>query len=130
MTADEVDVRRVPKPQRHPLIFGRFDGLADGEAFVLVNSHDPRHLREEFERDQPGRFTWEYLETGPAWRIRIGKCSVSGLPHVLCDTYAVVREATGDPARLVRHCSTASSRADEDIGVGSVSHSSSSHGRR
>jgi uncharacterized protein (DUF2249 family) len=97
MTADVVDVRQVPKPQRHPLIFARFSGLAIGEALVVVNSHDPRHLREEFEREQPGRFTWEYLETGPAaWRVRIGRRSATALPSVLCNVYAMGRdEAAG-----------------------------------
>jgi uncharacterized protein (DUF2249 family)/quercetin dioxygenase-like cupin family protein len=100
MTAEELDVRRVPKPQRHPLIFDRFSNLASGAAFVLVNSHDPRHLREEFERDRPGGFTWEYLEAGPKeWRIRIGKRSASGLPRVLCNVDAVQQdEVTRDAA--------------------------------
>jgi uncharacterized protein (DUF2249 family) len=103
MTADELDVRQVPKPQRHPLIFDRFTGLALGEAFVLVNSHDPRHLREEFERDHPGRYSWEYLETGPTdWRIRIGKSAASELPRVLCNAFVVSRRnATGDAAGAV-----------------------------
>ena len=95
---DELDVRPVPKPQRHPLIFDRFSRLASGEAFVLVNSHNPRHLREEFERDHPGRYSWEYLETGPtAWRVRIGKSAATELPRVLCNVYAEgAGEATGD----------------------------------
>lgn len=93
MTDDVVDVRQVPKPQRHPLIFDRFSGLAIGEALVVVNSHDPRHLREEFERDQPGSFTWEYLQAGPAaWRVRIGKCSATAVPSVLCNVYALRRD--------------------------------------
>jgi uncharacterized protein (DUF2249 family)/quercetin dioxygenase-like cupin family protein len=103
MTADELDVRQVPKSQRHPLIFDRFSGLAIGEAFVLVNSHDPRHLRDEFERDQRGRFSWAYLETGPTtWRVRIGKSLATELPRVLCNAYAVDRgEAIGDAAGAV-----------------------------
>jgi len=55
---DELDVRQVPKSQRHPMIFARFDALAAGESFVLVNSHDPIHLREEFARDRPGAYDW------------------------------------------------------------------------
>jgi uncharacterized protein (DUF2249 family)/quercetin dioxygenase-like cupin family protein len=100
MTAEELDVRRIPKPQRHPLIFERFSDLAGGEALVLVNSHDPRHLREEFERDLPGAFTWEYLEAGPKeWRVRIGKRSASNLPRVLCNLDTVGHDdATTDAA--------------------------------
>ena len=44
------------------MIFARFDALAAGESFVLVNSHDPIHLREEFARDRPGAYDWRYLE--------------------------------------------------------------------
>ena len=58
---EELDVRKVPKPQRHPLIFARFHSLAVGESFVLVNSHDPKHLHEEFERDLGGAYEWTYL---------------------------------------------------------------------
>jgi uncharacterized protein (DUF2249 family) len=72
--ADELDVRQIPKPQRHPTIFARFDALAAGESFVLVNSHDPIPLREEFARLRPGAYDWRYLEGSQAdklWRIRI-----------------------------------------------------------
>jgi uncharacterized protein (DUF2249 family)/quercetin dioxygenase-like cupin family protein len=90
MTADELDVREVPKLQRHPLIFDRFATLPDQGAFVLVNSHDPKHLRDEFERDHRDAFTWDYLEEGPAaWRVRIGRRSVSDVPYVLCNAFAV-----------------------------------------
>ncbi|MFJ2022074.1 DUF2249 domain-containing protein [Streptomyces nodosus] len=67
-----VDVREIPHGQRHPRIFTRFARLAGGESFVLVNNHDPKPLRREFEATQPGRFAWEYLESGPEqWQIRI-----------------------------------------------------------
>ena len=71
---DEFDVRQIPKPQRHPMIFARFDALAVGESFVLVNSHDPIHLRDEFSRDRPGAYEWRYLEGSHSdrlWRIQI-----------------------------------------------------------
>jgi uncharacterized protein (DUF2249 family) len=71
---DELDVRQIPKHLRHPMIFARFDALAVGDSFVLVNSHDPKHLREEFARDRPGAYAWRYLESNQAerlWRIRI-----------------------------------------------------------
>jgi uncharacterized protein (DUF2249 family) len=41
---------------------------------VLVNDHDPRPLRYQFEAQYAGEYTWEYLEAGPAvWRVRIGR---------------------------------------------------------
>jgi uncharacterized protein (DUF2249 family)/quercetin dioxygenase-like cupin family protein len=92
MSTVELDVRRVPKPQRHPLIFDRFADLAAGETFVLINSHDPQHLRQEFERDHPGQFAWDYVESGPqTWRVRIGKRSSTDVPRVLCNTYTLAR---------------------------------------
>ncbi len=70
----ELDIRPVPPSQRHPLIDATFDSLQPGEAFVLVNDHDPKPLYYAFHCERPGRFTWEYLEQGPdVWRVRIGK---------------------------------------------------------
>ncbi|MFD6187855.1 DUF2249 domain-containing protein [Streptomyces sp. NPDC060275] len=67
-----VDVREIPHGQRHPRIFTRFARLAAEESFVLVNNHDPKPLRREFEATHPGRFTWEYVESGPErWQVRI-----------------------------------------------------------
>jgi uncharacterized protein (DUF2249 family) len=71
---DVIDVREIPRGQKHPRIFARFSRLAPGESFALVNNHDPKHLRREFEAAHPGAFTWEYEETGPeVWRLRIGR---------------------------------------------------------
>jgi uncharacterized protein (DUF2249 family) len=69
-----VDVREIPHGQRHSRIFARFARLTPGEAFTLVNNHDPKPLRGEFEAAHPGAFTWDYLESGPEqWHIRIGR---------------------------------------------------------
>jgi uncharacterized protein (DUF2249 family) len=77
-TPEVLDVRPVTHGQRHPRIFGRYAQLAPGEAFVLVNNHDPKPLRREFAATYPGEFSWDYLESGPEqWRIRIGRCEGS-----------------------------------------------------
>jgi uncharacterized protein (DUF2249 family) len=69
-----IDVRTIPGPQRHPLIFQTFETLAPGEALQLINDHDPFPLRNQFEFMRRGRFRWDYLEEGPnVWRVRIGK---------------------------------------------------------
>lgn len=69
-----VDVRQVPPPQRHPLIFQTFEDLQPGEAFILINDHDPKPLYYQFEFEREGQFTWDYMEQGPeAWRVRVGK---------------------------------------------------------
>lgn len=70
----QLDVRTIPPRQRHPLIFETFDALAPGEAFELVNDHDPKPLYYQFQAERPGLLEWEYLEQGPeTWRVRIGK---------------------------------------------------------
>ena len=78
----ELDVRQLRKPDKHPTIFAAYAALAVGEAFVLVNNHDPKHLRAEFDVDYPDSYGWEYLEKGPAGRrIRITKLTaVLGSP--------------------------------------------------
>lgn len=69
-----VDVRDIPPRQRHPLIFDTFDGLASGQALILVNDHDPKPLFYQFQFERAGTFSWEYLEEGPeVWRVQIGK---------------------------------------------------------
>ncbi|MGE5245710.1 MAG: DUF2249 domain-containing protein [Betaproteobacteria bacterium] len=68
----ELDVREVAPRVRHPLIFSTFDRLSSGEAFVLVNDHDPKPLYYQFAAEREGQFGWEYLATGPdEWRVRI-----------------------------------------------------------
>jgi len=72
-----IDVRQIARGGRHPRVFARYARLAPGEAFVLVNSHDPKPLRREFEAMHPGAFSWDYLQTGPdEWRVRIGRAEV------------------------------------------------------
>lgn len=69
-----LDVRPLPPPRRHPLIFETFEQLQPGQALTLINDHDPRPLFYQFSAERPGQFTWEYLEQGPeVWRVRIGK---------------------------------------------------------
>lgn len=69
-----LDVRQIPPPRRHPMIFQTFEALQAGEAFVLVNDHDPKPLYYQFQAERRGQFTWEYLEQGPeVWRVQIGK---------------------------------------------------------
>ncbi len=69
-----LDVRRLAAPKRHPLIFETFEALEPGEAFVLINDHDPKPLYYQFKAERAGRFSWDYLEQGPeVWRVRIGR---------------------------------------------------------
>ncbi|MDN5861235.1 MAG: DUF2249 domain-containing protein, partial [Pseudonocardia sp.] len=73
-TPKVLDVREIPKVRRHPRIFGVYSRLAPGQSFVLVNNHDPKPLRREFQAAYPDQFGWDYLEAGPdRWRVRIGR---------------------------------------------------------
>jgi uncharacterized protein (DUF2249 family) len=69
-----VDVRTMPPSQRHSTIFDSYHQLNPGEAFELVNDHDPKPLYYQFDAEHKGQFTWDYQEQGPqVWRVRIGK---------------------------------------------------------
>ncbi len=79
-----IDVREIPKPQRHPKIFGLFDGLDVGEALILVNDHDPVPLHHQFDDRTPGGFDWTYLVREPGdYRIRITKTLDTPVPRKL-----------------------------------------------
>jgi len=70
----ELDVRVLPHGGRHESIFATYDALAPGTGFVLVNDHDPKPLRYQFEEQHGDRYTWDYVEAGPeVWRVRIAK---------------------------------------------------------
>lgn len=94
-----LDVRGMRKPDKHPAIFATYSELPVNGAFVLVNDHDPRHLRQEFETDHPGGFDWTYLNREMRdWRIKITKLASTPLPRVLIDTTAVTDETNGSDA--------------------------------
>lgn len=86
-TTQELDVRGMRKPDKHPTIFATFAALPVGESFVLVNDHDPQHLRDEFDSDFPRGYDWTYLNRETRdWRIRITKLAATALPRVLVNT--------------------------------------------
>jgi len=69
-----LDVRTLIPRERHPMIFKTFDDLAAGDAFELVNDHDPKPLFYQLQAERPGLVNWEYLERGPeVWRVQIGR---------------------------------------------------------
>lgn len=94
--SNTLDVRGIRKPDKHPTIFKRYDELERGASFVLINDHDPIHLHDEFERDHPGSYGWEYLRHEPRdWQIRISKNSTTALPRVLVNTADDFEERVG-----------------------------------
>lgn len=69
-----IDVRTIIPRERHPLIFKTFDQLAPGDAFELINDHDPKPLYYQLQAERPGELAWQYLEKGPeVWRVSIGR---------------------------------------------------------
>ncbi|QTE31424.1 DUF2249 domain-containing protein [Pengzhenrongella sicca] len=73
-----IDVRTEIPRVRHALIFDTFAGLPTGTAFVLVNDHDPKPLGYQLAAENPGEYSWEYLEEGPeVWRVRIGRIAAA-----------------------------------------------------
>lgn len=69
---DVLDLRQIAPRERHALIFGRFDALQPGQSLQLLNDHDPRPLRYQFDDRVGGQFGWTALEAGPAvWRVQI-----------------------------------------------------------
>ncbi len=67
-----LDLREIPRPQRHPLIFQNFDTLAVGISLRLINDHDPVPLSRQIEMMRHGQASWEYIERGPEiFHVRI-----------------------------------------------------------
>lgn len=80
-------MRTLRKPDKHPTIFAAYEALPVDGSFVLINDHDPKHLREEFEVDHAGSYRWEYLNTEVRdWRIQITKLATTPLPRILVNT--------------------------------------------
>lgn len=71
-SGQELDLRQIPRPQRHPLVFATFDRLNVGDSMILVNDHDPMPLHMQMENLRPGQLAWEYLIRRPEiFRIRV-----------------------------------------------------------
>lgn len=85
-----LDVRLLRRPAKHPAIFATFADLPVRGSFVLINDHDPKHLREEFETNFLGSYGWDYLSREPRdWRIKITKLTSAPLPRVLMDSHSL-----------------------------------------
>lgn len=71
-----VNATEYPPHLKHKVIFETFDSLKPSEAMLLVNDHDPKPLRFQFEAMHPGKYTWEYIEQGPiTFQVKIEKLS-------------------------------------------------------
>lgn len=78
-TLNTLDVRIIEPRLKHPAIFNRFDELKKGEAFTIINDHDPLPLFYQFKAERPEQFEWEYIEEGPQiWKVTITRTKAVG----------------------------------------------------
>jgi len=71
---EPLDVRAIPPVVRHATIFGIMERLSPGDAFRIVNDHDPAPLRRQIEARYPGAYSWDYIVQGPEiWQVEIGR---------------------------------------------------------
>jgi len=72
--SSQIDVRKIPPKDKHPMIFNALEALTQGETLELINDHDPKPLQYQLKAEAPEKFIWEYLEQGPeVWRVAITK---------------------------------------------------------
>jgi uncharacterized protein (DUF2249 family)/mannose-6-phosphate isomerase-like protein (cupin superfamily) len=79
----KLDLRSVPRSQRHPLVFEQFDALKIGESLELVNDHDPVPLNRQMDAMRPGQAEWSYVVRGPElFRILIRRIAPQSGPSI------------------------------------------------
>lgn len=67
-----LDLRPMPPFERHEKIFQLWDNLKAGQTLKIINDHDPKPLRYQFEVEYKGKYEWEYEQKGPKdWIVRI-----------------------------------------------------------
>ncbi|GGC25681.1 MAG: DUF2249 domain-containing protein [Actinomycetota bacterium] len=86
--ADEpvIDVRTLPKSERHPLVIRAYEDLDVGSSLILINDHSPEGLRVEMDREFAEAVGWEPLEsTQDGVRVRIIRRAATPVPRVVLD---------------------------------------------
>lgn len=77
----DLDLRGTPHERRHSIVFWAFNALNVGEAFFLVNDHNPKPLRTQMESLYPGELAWEYVRQEPGeFRIKISRTASKKMP--------------------------------------------------
>lgn len=72
MKTENLDLRPMPAFLRHQKIFEVWESLEPGETLRIINDHDPKPLRYQFEAEQKGKYVWEYEQSGPVdWIVKI-----------------------------------------------------------
>lgn len=69
-----LDLRSMPPFERHEKIFSSFDNLKPGQTLKIINDHDPKPLRYQFEAEYKNVYEWQYEKQGPKdWIVKIKK---------------------------------------------------------
>ncbi len=70
----ELDLRPMPPSERHEKIFSMWYSLEVGQILKIINDHDPKPLRYQFEAEHKDKYEWEYEQEGPKnWVVKIKK---------------------------------------------------------
>ncbi len=71
-TISTLDLRPIMPFERHEKIFEMWEELRPGETLRIINDHDPKPLRYQFEVEYKDKFQWEYEQQGPKdWIVKI-----------------------------------------------------------
>ena len=71
-TISNLDLREIMPFERHERILKLWDSLKPGESLRIINDHDPKPLRYQFQAEYQGHFEWEYEQSGPKdWIVTI-----------------------------------------------------------
>jgi uncharacterized protein (DUF2249 family) len=70
----ELDLRQIMPFERHELIFEKWEALPPGDTLRIINDHDPKPLRYQFEVEHKDHYEWQYEQQGPKdWMVSIKK---------------------------------------------------------
>ena len=75
-----MDVRELPCSIKHGLILRNCVELPVGGYFVLLNGHDPVHIRDQISASWPGAFGWDYLVQKPD-EVRVKITKLNAVPE-------------------------------------------------
>lgn len=95
----KLDVREIPRVERHPRIFGMLNSLLPDYQLILTVDHDPVPLYYHLETHYDGMFGWEYL---PGVR-RYGKSAFAGrnTKAATATAVAVIKKSGSDRSTAV-----------------------------
>ena len=69
-----LDLRTMPVFERHPRIFDSWEALSPEGVLRIINDHDPKPLRYQFEGEYKDKFSWDYISSGrEEWVVNITK---------------------------------------------------------